>query len=209
MDTSDLPALMVEHLQDAHALEHSMQNVLDAVLQTSKDQQMTSVYTQVRATIVQHGKQVQARLEALGHKPSAVAEAGAAATSYVQGMAVHMRSAKPAKNARDVYVLLHLGVAGYELLGRIAQRAGDVISAQLARRIGDEDRDMAKQVGEYWNRVIDLTLAPPGQTQMAASTAATAGPATDSTGHTKGGLSNPGAGRQGDVDADLGMGLPR
>jgi ferritin-like metal-binding protein YciE len=65
----------------------------------------------------------------------------------------------PAKLAGFAYAFEHLEVAAYELLARVAERAGDAETVAVARRIADEERAAAERIAATWDAAVDATLA--------------------------------------------------
>jgi ferritin-like metal-binding protein YciE len=47
-------------------------------------------------------------------------------------------------------------------LERLAKRAGDEETAEVARQNRSDEQAMAKKIESNWDRFLDLTLAEPG-----------------------------------------------
>ena len=73
-----------------------------------------------------------------------------------------VRGENAGRNARDGYATEHLEIASYELLSRIAQKAGDEETATAAREIIEEERAMAKMIEQHWDRFAELSLQEEG-----------------------------------------------
>ena len=155
----DVKAVLVQFVREAHAMETNTLMMLQSL-------QKTTVDPELRAAIDRHVGETRAqrtrlegRLEALGAVPDKVKETGALLGSIVKGVTDQVRPDKAGRNARDAYVSEHLEIAAYELLVRVAERAGDARTADVARVNLAEERAMADAVAASWDRVVDQTLA--------------------------------------------------
>jgi ferritin-like metal-binding protein YciE len=89
----------------------------------------------------------------LGKDLSAIAGAQA------KGVTDVLRGDKAIRNARDAFVSEHLEIASYEVLWRLAERAGDPETAALAREHLAEEKATAERIASNWDRFVDLALA--------------------------------------------------
>src|SRR3954465_10619123 len=147
-----------DYVEDAHAMETNVLQMLGSMISTTSD-------PEVRAELERHKEQTEAqeqrlraRLEALGRSPSIRKETQTIVGALMKGVADQVRGDKPGKNARDGYVTEHMEIAAYELLERLAVRAGDERTAEIARQNRAEEQAMADRIAANWDKVIDLTL---------------------------------------------------
>jgi ferritin-like metal-binding protein YciE len=68
----------------------------------------------------------------------------------------------PGKLAVFAYAFEHLEIGGYELLRRVATRAGDEETARLAASIADEERAAAEKIAGTWDRALEASLRDVG-----------------------------------------------
>jgi ferritin-like metal-binding protein YciE len=68
----------------------------------------------------------------------------------------------PAKLAGFAFAFEHLEVAAYELLRRVAERAGDHETARLAARIAGDERAAAASIHAQFEPAMDAALRAQG-----------------------------------------------
>lgn len=162
MASDELQEKLLDYIQDAHSMEHNVLNMLDSMIANTKDPQMLELLKQHRAETEQHEQRLAQRLDELGKSRSAMGEATAAVGSWFKSMGDAMRNDKPGKNLRDGYVTEHVEIAAYQLLERLANRAGDARTADIARENLRSEQQMARRLDDLWDRAIDLTLQQAG-----------------------------------------------
>jgi ferritin-like metal-binding protein YciE len=102
------------------------------------------------------------RLEAHGAQPSVVRQAAGMLEAVLKLPLDLVRGDKAGRIARDAYTTEHLEIASYELLRRVADRAGDEETAQACLGILEQERAMAQFIEERWDVLAELTLREEG-----------------------------------------------
>jgi ferritin-like metal-binding protein YciE len=162
MSDKQLREKLVGYTQDAHAMEQNVLSMLDSMISTSKEPETVARLKQHRQETERHERLLRERLEDIGDGRSYVADAAAVAGAMLKGVMDQMRVDKPGKNARDAYITEHTEIAAYELLERLAERAGDTETAQMARTIRADEERMAKWIASRWDQFVDETLSQAG-----------------------------------------------
>ena len=75
-----------------------------------------------------------------------------------------VRGEKAGRNARDGFATEHMEIASYELLRRIAEKAGDEETARVASEIIGEEKKMADVIAGNWDKFAELSLKEEGVT---------------------------------------------
>jgi ferritin-like metal-binding protein YciE len=143
-------------------MEQSVSRSLDSMISTTDDPEVVEMLRHHKEETERHERLLRERLDALGAGTSTRKEAQTVAGALLKGIGDAARTDKPGKNARDGYVTEHMEIAAYQLLERLAVRAGDTETAEVARRNRADDEAMAQKIDANWDKFLDLTLAEAG-----------------------------------------------
>jgi ferritin-like metal-binding protein YciE len=101
---------------------------------------------------------VAARLEARGGKPNMLKDAALRLGALNWGAFFAAQPDTPAKLAGFAYAFEHLEIASYELLRRVAERAGDAEAVRIAEQILAEERAAAQKLRSMFPQALDASL---------------------------------------------------
>jgi ferritin-like metal-binding protein YciE len=159
MADDKLQQKLIDYIEDAHALEQNVSRMLDSMISTTDDPEISEMPRHHKEEIERQVQRLRGRLDALGAGTSTRKEAQTIATALMKGAADQVRGDQAGKNARDGYVTEHMEIAAYQLLERLAKRAGDQETAEVARQNRAEEEEMARKIDADWDSFLDLTLA--------------------------------------------------
>ena len=155
---------LVKHIDEAYAMEQNVLRMLDGMISTTDDEQMRRDPENHKRQTEQQAERLKKRLEAHDASPSVIKEAGGILGALMKGVIDMARPDKPGRNVRDGFATEHMEIASYELLERVARRAGDEQTAQVARQNRQEEQEMADKIAQTWDKVVDMTLKEEGAT---------------------------------------------
>lgn len=156
---TDASAAIDSYLSDAHALEIQSIQLLKRGSEITGDPSLARIYEEHQKESTEHARLLEQRLDAMGESASAVKDAGLRIGGLNWSFFFQAQGDTPAKLAAFVYAVEHLEIAGYELLRRVAQRAGDAETVQLADDILADERAMAERVFNAFERAFEATVA--------------------------------------------------
>jgi ferritin-like metal-binding protein YciE len=132
------------------------------MLQTTHDPGIVERLEQHKLETQQHEATMRRRLEAHHSQPSLTRQAAGIVEAVAKLPLDLVRGEKAGRNARDAYATEHLEIASYELLRRVAERAGDEETARACAEILEQERAMAGYIEENWDRFAALSLEEQG-----------------------------------------------
>ena len=153
---------LADYVEDAHAMEQNDLKMLDSIISTTDDPEVREMVQNHKRETEEHERRLRERLDALGRGTSARKQAQAVGAALLKGVGDKARGDKAGKNARDGYMAEHLEIAAYQLLERLAEKAGDAETAEIARQNRSDEEEMARRIDQSWDRTLELTLEENG-----------------------------------------------
>jgi ferritin-like metal-binding protein YciE len=149
---------LTKYLGDAHSIEEQALVQMRLAPRIAHDPALASIFREHRAQTEEHELRTRERLEARGASPSRLKEAVMKAGGVGFAMFASSQPDTPGKLVAHAYSYEHLELASYELLMRVAQRAGDEETANAARAIGDQEAAMAQRLADNFDRAAEASL---------------------------------------------------
>jgi ferritin-like metal-binding protein YciE/nucleoside-diphosphate-sugar epimerase len=150
---------IVKYLADVHSIELQALAQLRAAPQIAGDERLSQAFEQHLAETEDQERRVRERLEALGGKPSKLKDAAGTAGGWGMVAFAASQPDTPGKLVMHAYSYEHMELAAYELLGRLAERAGDQATAQMAAEIAAEEGRMAERLEQGFDAAVEASLA--------------------------------------------------
>jgi ferritin-like metal-binding protein YciE len=157
VEPEDLDAQLNSYLSDVHALEGQSQKLLEKGSEMDLPESLRAGLAHHLQETEGHLEKIERRLDDRGAAPSGLKDAALRLGALNWGTFFAAQPDTPAKLAGFAYAVENLEVAAYELLIRVARRAGDHETITLAESILSEEKEAAKTVAEQWSVSMAVT----------------------------------------------------
>ncbi|HET7589509.1 MAG TPA: DUF892 family protein [Solirubrobacterales bacterium] len=151
VEPDDLDGQLNSYLSDVHALEGQSRKLLEKSKEMDVPAPLAEAFAHHLGETEGHLEKIERRLDERGASASAIKDAMLKLGALNWGMFFAAQPDTPAKLAGFAYAVENLEVAAYELLKRVARRAGDQETVALAEEILSEEESAAKQVADHWS----------------------------------------------------------
>src|SRR6266568_1388743 len=158
----ELKEQLIKQIDEAHAMEQNVLRMLDGMISTTDDPEILDALEHHKMQTEGHSDRMRARLDVHDATPSGVKQVGGILSALAKMPLDMVRGEKAGRNARDGFATEHMEIASYELLRRIAEKAGDEETANAAREIIAEEKRMADLIAGHWDRFAELSLREEG-----------------------------------------------
>lgn len=152
------PEQLRKHLGEAHALERQGEELLKKSEKITPDNELAAFYHELLEMTHRHREQLERRLETCDSSPPKHKDAALAIGGTNWGMFFQKQSDTAAKLAAFVYAFEHLKIAGYELLKKTAQMAGDQVTVTMADQMIMAETPMVSRLESLFDRAVATTL---------------------------------------------------
>jgi ferritin-like metal-binding protein YciE len=149
---------LVKFLQDCHGMEQQSMQTLQAAVLVAGDPQLESLYQGHIMETEEHLNLLKERLDAHDAKRSIRQDLAGRLTAAQLGAGVVADSDTPAKLVAVAYGFEHFEIAMYELLKRVAERAGDGDAMEMCDRILVNERQAAAKLEASYDLALERSI---------------------------------------------------
>ncbi|HKH13421.1 MAG TPA: DUF892 family protein [Solirubrobacterales bacterium] len=166
MADRDLSQQLVTYLTDVHSIEEQALSQMRRAPDIAGDPEIAEAFKQHLHETERQEERVRELLEAAGAEPSTLKDVAGRAGGVGMLLFAKFQPDTPGKLVAHAFSYEHLEVAAYELLRRVADRAGSTRTAAAAREIGDEERRMAARLEAVFDRAVEASLGEVGRDDL-------------------------------------------
>src|SRR3954454_2632966 len=161
MADRSLDEQLTKYLTDAHAMEVQAIAQMRAAPDLAGDPGLERAFSTHLTESERHEALVRERLEAHDAKPSKLEDLLGRLSGKGFVLFAKSQPDTPGKLATHAFSYEHLELATYDLLERVASRAGDEETARVAREIRAEEDAMASRVAGLWDVAVAASGSGP------------------------------------------------
>lgn len=158
MTPNDMQSQLIKYLTDAHSIERQAMVQMKMAPKIAGDPEIAAAFERHGTETQEHQRLVDERLSALGESPSKLKDIAGAVTGIGFGLFAKLQPDTPGKLVAHAFSYEHMELAAYDMMARVADRAADAETAEMARRIGEQEGAMAERVAGMFDRAVDASL---------------------------------------------------
>jgi ferritin-like metal-binding protein YciE len=162
LEPGDLGEQLVKYLADAHAIEAQSIQLLEKGPAIAGQSNLALVLRDHLEESKAQQRLIEARLDAHGATANKLQDAALRIGAVNWSAFFAAQPDTPAKLAGFAFAVEHLEIAAYELLQRVAIRAGDDETARIAERIIGEEHSAAARIRAQFENAMEAALETQG-----------------------------------------------
>ncbi|HKH41300.1 MAG TPA: DUF892 family protein [Solirubrobacterales bacterium] len=149
---------IVKYLADIHSIEEQALVQMKIAPKIAGDATLEAIFERHLGETEDQKRRVDERLEALGGSASKLKDLAGGATAPAFALFAKLQPDTPGKLVAHAFSYEHMELAAYELLSRLAERANDKQTAELAKDIGGQENEMARRLSDNWDVAVNASL---------------------------------------------------
>ncbi len=149
---------LTKYLTDAHSIEEQALAQMRTAPDLAGDPELAADYRRHLQETEEHERRIREALEVRGAKPSRVKDTVMAVGGKGFLLFARLQPDTPGKLHSHAVSYEALELASYELLARVAQRAGDPSVVETAESIRDQERAMMERLEAGYDRAVEASL---------------------------------------------------
>ena len=149
---------LTKYLTDVHSIEVQALAQMKAAPGIAADERLATMFREHLDETREQERLVKEQLEARGADPSTLKDIAGRVGGWAMVAFARLNPDTPGKLTAHAYAYEHMELAAYELLARVAQRAGEEQVVELARRIGEQERAMGHRLAARFDDAVEVSL---------------------------------------------------
>ena len=162
VDPDDLDNQLNKYLADAHAIEAQAIQLLEKGQTIAGDDELANLFDEHLEETREQQRLVEERLTARGGRTNALKDAALSLGAMNWGGFFAAQPDTPGKLCAFAFAFEHLEIGGYEQLKRVAERAADGHTIQMAESILAQERAAAGKLELALSRAVEASLQAQG-----------------------------------------------
>jgi ferritin-like metal-binding protein YciE len=154
----DLQEQLTKHLTDVHSIEEQALQQMVVAPRMARDPELARAFREHLDETREQERRVRERLSERGDDPSRVKDLAGRAGGIGMVLFARTQPDTPGKLVAHAYSYEHMEIAAYDLVERVAERAGDSDTAEVARSIREQEAAMAERLEQGFDRAVEASL---------------------------------------------------
>ena len=149
---------LTKYLTDVHSIEVQALAQLERAPDIAGDERLATAFSDHLEETREQERLVREQLEARGADTSTLKDIAGRVGGWAMVAFAKLNPDTPGKLTAHAFSYEPMELAAYELLARAARRAGDHPVAELAERIGEQEKAMAGRLAERFDVAVEASL---------------------------------------------------
>jgi len=158
MPENSLEEQLHKYLTDIHSIEVQALAQMKRAPDIAGSPELAEMYKQHERETEEHKRLIEERLEAHGESPNKLKDVAGNVTGWGMVLFAKFNPDTPGKLAAHAHSYEAMEEAAYEYLYRVAERAGDQETVEVARTILEQEKAMKGRIFDHFDATVEASL---------------------------------------------------